>query len=434
MNRHIFIPFLWIVILFMSGCVKAEYHIIFHDDGSAEIELFTGITEMMAGLMESEGLHDEQLFEEGYTLTEESINGYRGIKANKRFTSFNDIELPISNEELPTIFRIQEQAFSYEVNFLLEWIGHDLSGQPQSENPLLEGLDEAMVESFDLTFQVTLPDAFKIHHHNADRMDDQTLIWQLSLHTDQTVELNGEFSKPIPYLTIIIAISILIILVILTITAKIKIIQLASFSLFMIALILCGFISYQTWFNSAHYETIERSISAGNQGFEQNIPVENQPTSQENEASTEESMNEVEQINRERILDPHFLNDASRGEINGIHTKIGAPISSVIDAMWGLPVEERPTEGGYYLMYDECACGLGVGYDYHEWPNMPISTIYLPLSMSTNEIKQALGPPYEEGYSELDGLYYLYYEANEYRLFFTSDPYNDDQVRSLQLR
>ncbi|WP_062051313.1 hypothetical protein [Bacillus sp. JCM 19034] len=220
MNRPLLFLSLLFTTVFISGCVKAEYHLIIHEDGSAEVELFTGISEMMAGFMENEDFYDQQLIEDGYTLTEEARNGYSGMKATKLFSSLNDVELPISDEEDPMTIHVQEKIFSKQLNLFLEWSGRDLTEQQQSYHPLLEGIDETMAESFDLSFKVTLPESVKMQDHNASRIEENTYIWDLSLLTDQTIALNSELPKPIPYLYITVAIAIVIVLFIIVLVIR----------------------------------------------------------------------------------------------------------------------------------------------------------------------------------------------------------------------
>lgn len=138
---------------------------------------------------------------------------------------------------------------------------------------------------------------------------------------------------------------------------------------------------------------------------------------QSNESNKYHFDEEAIQSNNEKIKDPEFLSLASKGQIKGINVPLHVPIGPAIENQIGNPDSVVETEGGYYLMYNECHCGFGVGDGYKEYPEIPISSYYLPINLSREDIIHYLGEPNEEGYSEVDSGYYLYYDLGEYKLF-----------------
>ncbi|WP_273124269.1 hypothetical protein [Bacillus weihaiensis] len=175
-------------------------------------------------------------------------------------------------------------------------------------------------------------------------------------------------------------------------------------------------------------ETIKVDMS---QSFDE-IQADTQPSesnNQSNEGSYGTNFSEEAiGFNNERVLRSDFLELASKGETKGIHTSIGSAIGPVIEAYLGQPDWRDEAEGGFTLMYRECQCGLGVGYDYEEYPETPISSFVFPITLSYDQIITYLGQPDEEGYSEVDTGYYLFYNLGEHQLFIESNEPQFDGV------
>ncbi|WML58653.1 hypothetical protein [Neobacillus sp. PS2-9] len=121
--------------------------------------------------------------------------------------------------------------------------------------------------------------------------------------------------------------------------------------------------------------------------------------------------------NNIKVMASDFLTLAGQGQIKGIEVSIGDPIGPAIENVMGTPDGIGDAEGGRVLLYKNCHCGLGVDYDYEGYPDSPVYTLNLPIHLSYDEVIHALGKPDEEGMSETDSSYTLYYTIGEHTLF-----------------
>ncbi|MDQ1143784.1 hypothetical protein QE429_000611 [Bacillus sp. SORGH_AS 510] len=121
--------------------------------------------------------------------------------------------------------------------------------------------------------------------------------------------------------------------------------------------------------------------------------------------------------NNKKVLASDFLTLAGQGQIKGVDVSIGEPIGPALENVMGAPDGMGDAEGGRVLLYKSCHCGLGVDYDYADYPDTPVYTLQLPIQLSYDDVIEALGKPEEEGMSETDSSYTLYYTVGEHTLF-----------------
>ncbi|MGG3564865.1 hypothetical protein ABES03_25015 [Neobacillus rhizosphaerae] len=161
--------------------------------------------------------------------------------------------------------------------------------------------------------------------------------------------------------------------------------------------------------NAAIYSFLENGLGAENQ-------------SEGSSQSTDESQGfdfgkDDWKANNKKMLASDFMTLAGQGRIKGIEVSIGDPVGPTIENVMGTPDGTGDAEGGRMLVYKSCHCGLGVDYDYESYPDSPVYTLNLPIHLSYDEVIQALGKPDEEGMSETDASYTLYYTIGDHTLF-----------------
>lgn len=146
--------------------------------------------------------------------------------------------------------------------------------------------------------------------------------------------------------------------------------------------------------------------------------LEEQDSAENNEQTSDQPFNDVVvQRNNNIVGEGDFLTLASQGTIKGIDVSVGAPIGPTIENVIGSPEEEWESHGGKLLIYNSRGYGLGVDYEYEAYPESPVYSLYLPIELTYDELIQSLGEPEEEGQSEVDSRYYLYYQAGEYSIY-----------------
>ena len=161
--------------------------------------------------------------------------------------------------------------------------------------------------------------------------------------------------------------------------------------------------------NAAIYSFLENGFKDENQG---EASSQGTAESQAVDFSMEDS-----KANNKKVMDSNFMTLAKQGRIKGIQVSIGDPIGPAIENVMGTPDGTGDAEGGRVLVYKSCHCGLGVDYDYEDYPDSPVYTLNLPIHLSYDEVIQALGKPDEEGMSETDSSYTLYYTIGDHTLF-----------------
>jgi len=118
------------------------------------------------------------------------------------------------------------------------------------------------------------------------------------------------------------------------------------------------------------------------------------------------------------VLNKHFIELASEGYLNGCDFSVDYVRSeNIIDHYATSPNWEGTLSGGYGRQYSSCTY-YGVNDSY----SSPIGTIDMDgskIDKTPAQIKQAIGHPSSEGYSELNGSWTLYYDLDEYSLFFS---------------
>jgi len=165
------------------------------------------------------------------------------------------------------------------------------------------------------------------------------------------------------------------------------------------------------------------------------VVVEEQDSAENNEQTRDQPFNdEVVQRNNNIVGEGDFLSFASKGMINGIDVSVGAPIGPTIENVIGMPEEEWESHGGKLLIYSNNGYGLGVDYEYEAYPESPVYSIYLPIELTYDELIQSLGEPEEEGQSEVDSRYYLYYQAGDYSIYVNSSGGNTTSFDSITLK
>jgi hypothetical protein len=161
--------------------------------------------------------------------------------------------------------------------------------------------------------------------------------------------------------------------------------------------------------NAAIYSFLENGFKDENQS----------EASSQSKAETEavDFSKEDSKANNKKVMASDFMTLAKQGRIKGIEVSIGDPIGPAIENVMGTPDGTGDSEGGRVLVYKSCHCGLGVDYDYEDYPDSPVYTLHLPIHLSYDEVIQALGKPDEEGMSETDSSYTLYYMMGDHTLF-----------------
>ncbi len=165
------------------------------------------------------------------------------------------------------------------------------------------------------------------------------------------------------------------------------------------------------------------------------VVVEDQDFTENYEMTSNQPFNDdIVQRNNNIVGERDFLALASQGRIKGIDVSVGAPIGPTIENVIGMPEEEWESHGGKLLIYNSSGYGLGVDYEYETYPESLVYSLYLPIELAYYELIQSLGEPEEEGQSEVDSRYYLYYQSGDYSIYVNSSGGSSASFDSITLK
>ncbi|RNB87259.1 DUF4309 domain-containing protein [Brevibacillus fluminis] len=130
------------------------------------------------------------------------------------------------------------------------------------------------------------------------------------------------------------------------------------------------------------------------------------------------------------ILDGKFLPMLKDGRVQGIDIAIGTTKESVLKK-YGPITKQDYYDGGQYTAFEKLGKGI-LYFDGHDRVYcMDLGSQWADKT-ELNAIKQALGAPNDEGVSDVDGDYYLYYVVGKIELFLAFDS-KDAPLKSIRI-
>lgn len=115
----------------MTGCVKADYHVTVHKDGSADYTTYIGIEDSLYKMAEEDPFKDNKkdLIAQGYTVKKAKRDGTTGFEATKKLEGINELSIydgeegVSANEEPPFKVETKKGFFSttYKVTGVLDF-------------------------------------------------------------------------------------------------------------------------------------------------------------------------------------------------------------------------------------------------------------------------------------------------------------------------
>lgn len=222
------LPLLAVFALALSACtLRVDIGVIVNEDESGSFSLFTGADEELRSLAEqggesfdiTEGLEDVP---DGWRVEEAAEDGFEGARVSADFDSFDELEALIAelNEsgdgeagtdlftDVSLVRNGDEFRFTADVSGLSDELAGSLSEGGGED--LFSGLDPTSFFSdlFEIRFTLTLPGT--IGANNADTVDGNMLVWNVSLLDDsgtyEAVSTVGEGGVPWVLLLIVLAV------------------------------------------------------------------------------------------------------------------------------------------------------------------------------------------------------------------------------------
>ncbi|WP_248924438.1 LppM family (lipo)protein [Paenibacillus hamazuiensis] len=231
MNRQkiLTLSVLSFLIIMLTGCVKADFHITVNKDSSAELDYKIGISAQVAGLMAAgkdakDPLQDmrQQFEQQGFTVIQYREGDYIGINAKKHQSDIKELK-SIGNLN-PNLGNQKDNSGANSMNIDVQnglfyttysYKGAlDLSTLKPDANDTM-GIQKAMLNQMDLKVTLTLP--VTAEEQNASRVldDKKTYQWDLLPGSNNEIVLK---TKVLNVTNIVVLIIVLVIVLIVALT------------------------------------------------------------------------------------------------------------------------------------------------------------------------------------------------------------------------
>jgi hypothetical protein len=120
--------------------------------------------------------------------------------------------------------------------------------------------------------------------------------------------------------------------------------------------------------------------------------------------------------NNSEIIQSDFLEKAAAGELGSCEYSIHPEnTGEKIRTEKGTPEWEGYYDGGYGLRYGNCTYYVEVE---GKGKMTAIDLMTENVSLTPAQIKEFIGTPQDEGVSDIDGLWFLYYQAGDFEVYF----------------
>ncbi|GBF76659.1 hypothetical protein PA598K_05140 [Paenibacillus sp. 598K] len=186
-----------LLLVFAAGCAKGTGHIVIHKDGSIDLQAEAAIGERVQALL-GEGTLErlrQTLEERGLTLEQGTDGSSATYRISRHFASIEALREDLSwldpdrDAILDVVSRDRWLFTTYEISGRLD-LERQMSDAALLAGSLIPGpMVKLLLRQVDLDIRVTFP--YKLYgDNNADRIDGNTLIWELPLSRPTPIELD----------------------------------------------------------------------------------------------------------------------------------------------------------------------------------------------------------------------------------------------------
>jgi hypothetical protein len=181
------------VLILLTGCVKADYHITLQSDGSATIDYLLAIDKMaLATSSQSDPFADlrSKAKQDGYLVLDYEDETHKGLRMRKTIADVEGAKFSTLNNEL--FEQVNDLTLTTERSLLTRELQIDtvLDLRNQQQDLISSLMSSAFYTQADIKLRVTLP--IKPKSHNASQMSDdgKTLTWDIMLGQTNPLQLN----------------------------------------------------------------------------------------------------------------------------------------------------------------------------------------------------------------------------------------------------
>ncbi len=189
-----------LAVLATTGCFRIEVAFLVNDDGSGTVKYTVAVSDQFTAMMEAEGMEEGSLVEEedlppGAEVRDYSEDGYTGVVFTVPFTDYAELNsimqsVDETNQEggvgLDPPDISQDENGDWRFSMLMPAASED-----DGSGDLL-GMDALFEELLaDGWFRVRVRLPGELAEHNADRVENGELVWQMGLDSTEERQLTA---------------------------------------------------------------------------------------------------------------------------------------------------------------------------------------------------------------------------------------------------
>lgn len=230
MKRIIKVLMVFLIVIFMTGCVKFNATMDIKKDKSMDFTVIYAVDKSMMGEEASNSiLTDKQKKEaekEGYTIEDYKEDNFVGVKLIKKIQNIDDVSTEKAEEyslsgildgddDNKYIFQVKKGFFknTYTANFKFDSSDSGLNSSDETDDYTYEEEDEdddtkyresdeldyaSMMSSMDLSFNVNLPYGANSNNATKAQDDNKKLSWSLTATDEENIEFTFDIYNMIP--------------------------------------------------------------------------------------------------------------------------------------------------------------------------------------------------------------------------------------------
>lgn len=209
-HRLIYTILLLFIVITLSGCIDAKFHLTVNKDGSGDFsyQMLMDPTLLAFTADYNNGTDDDALTEmindakeSGFTITNLNENGKVGFKADKHINNLQE-ELKggelFGQENMDSSIKpgegliVDEGFFKTRYKFKMDFDMSDMLNNDLGEFDEIDNIAQSMIKSMNFSFALTLPVSALTHNAGKTEDDGKTLVWTLLPGQKNEIEMTAE--------------------------------------------------------------------------------------------------------------------------------------------------------------------------------------------------------------------------------------------------
>lgn len=186
-----------LVIVATAACLRVDVAFIINEDGTGVIDYTLAVSDDLADYAGEDDLdftEDLGDLPEGAGVREYSEDGYTGVVVSIPVDDFTDLTRLAEDLDLPLDVSVVDKDGAWEFQALVPALNETVEDELDFDLGIaVDEIEEAFVKQFleGSWFRVRVSLPGELVEHNADRIEDDVLVWELDLASTQDRKLTA---------------------------------------------------------------------------------------------------------------------------------------------------------------------------------------------------------------------------------------------------